>query len=89
MGCWMELADGPNSPRVRMTFKGGGFFVPTDSAGTHARVQGVIKVADVSPERVAHLEAEGAKVPRGSDGKAREVQDDRQRRRAQAGSTRR
>lgn len=75
-GCWMELATAKDAkgPGVRVTFKDYGFFVPLDSAGSTARVEGVVKVADLSDERAKHYESEGAIVPRGSDGKPREVQ---------------
>jgi hypothetical protein len=75
-GCWMELATAKDAkgPGVRVTFKDYGFFVPLDSAGSMARVEGVVKVAELSDERAKHYESEGAIVPRGSDGKAREVQ---------------
>lgn len=75
-GCWMELAaDGKDkSPGVRVTFKDYGFFVPLDSAGAQARVEGVLKVAELSDSRAQHYESEGAIVPRGADGKPREVQ---------------
>ncbi|QSQ19735.1 DUF4920 domain-containing protein [Pyxidicoccus parkwayensis] len=75
-GCWMELsADAQDkSPGVRVTFKDYGFFVPLDSAGSKARVEGVVKVAELSDSRAQHYESEGAIVPRGADGKPREVQ---------------
>lgn len=75
-GCWMELASSADSksPGVRVTFKDYGFFVPLDSAGSAARVEGVVKVAELSESRAKHYEGEGAIVPRGSDGKPREVQ---------------
>jgi len=75
-GCWMELAadDQPKSPGVRVTFKDYGFFVPLDSAGAQARVEGVVKVAELSEGHASHYESEGAVVPRGTDGKPREVQ---------------
>jgi hypothetical protein len=75
-GCWMELATAKDSkgPGVRVTFKDYGFFVPLDSAGSMARVEGVVKVAELSEDRAKHYESEGAIVPRGSDGKPREVQ---------------
>ncbi|MBK7863130.1 MAG: DUF4920 domain-containing protein [Archangiaceae bacterium] len=74
-GCWMELA--PTSgkgPGVRVTFKDYGFFVPLDSAGRTAKVEGQVKVAELSEETARHYESEGAVVPRGKDGKPREVQ---------------
>ncbi|AEI62223.1 DUF4920 domain-containing protein [Corallococcus macrosporus] len=75
-GCWMELAASgqDKGPGVRVTFKDYGFFVPLDSAGSQARVEGVLKVAELSDSRAQHYESEGAIVPRGADGKPREVQ---------------
>ena len=73
-GCWMELAPGAKGAGVRVTFKDYGFFVPLDSAGASARVEGVVKVTELSEGMAKHYEAEGALVPRGADGKPREVQ---------------
>jgi hypothetical protein len=73
-GCWMELANGDKGPGVRVTFKDYGFFVPVDSAGKRARVEGVVQVAALSEEDARHYESEGAVVPRGEDGKPEEVQ---------------
>ncbi len=73
-GCWMELAGDEKGPGVRVTFKDYGFFVPLDSAGRTARVEGVVSVKTLTDEMAKHYEAEGATVPRGKDGKAREVQ---------------
>jgi hypothetical protein len=75
-GCWMELATAGDAkgPGVRVTFKDYGFFVPLDSAGSQARVEGVLQVAELSDSRAQHYESEGAIVPRGADGKPREVQ---------------
>jgi hypothetical protein len=70
----MELAEGEKGAGVRVTFKDYGFFVPTDSAGSSARVQGVVKLATLSPEMAAHYESEGATVPRDASGQPREVQ---------------
>ena len=75
-GCWMELA--PTTEKgtqgCRVTFKGYSFFVPRDSAGATARVEGVVAVRAVTPGEVEHLESEGAvfsnKAP---DGSAKEV----------------
>ncbi|HYQ27878.1 MAG TPA: DUF4920 domain-containing protein [Polyangiaceae bacterium] len=65
-GCWMELAPGsdPKLPGCRVTFKDYGFFVPTDSAGAQAKVQGTLGVNTLPAERVAHLESEGGQFPR-------------------------
>jgi hypothetical protein len=73
-GCWMELAEGAKGAGVRVTFKDYGFFVPLDSAGASARVEGVVKVTELTESMAKHYEAEGAQVPRGADGKPREVQ---------------
>jgi len=73
-GCWMELASSDKGAGVRVTFKNYGFFVPLDAAGSAARVEGVVKVSELSEDMAKHYEAEGAIVPRGSDGKPREVQ---------------
>ncbi len=71
-GCWMEIGEGDAACRV--TFKDYGFFVPTDSAGARARVQGKVVTQRIEPARVAHLEAEGAKFRnRAADGSATEV----------------
>jgi hypothetical protein len=70
----MELAGTEKGPGVRVTFKDYGFFVPLDSAGSTAKVEGVVKVAMLDDAKAKHYEAEGATVPKGKDGKYREVQ---------------
>ncbi len=75
-GCWMELAEStdPKLPGCRVTFKDYGFFVPTDSAGAKALVQGTVEVASVEARRVEHLESEGANfASKQPDGTAQEV----------------
>lgn len=75
-GCWMEIAQGrdPKLPGCRVTFKDYGFFVPTDSAGAHAKVQGTFDVNTLPPERVAHLESEGGQFPhKNADGSVDEL----------------
>ena len=71
MGCWMELAPVEGGQGVRVTFKDYGFFVPTDSAGAKARVQGTVKVAQLSAAQAEHLRAEGGSMAAGAQ---REVQ---------------
>lgn len=74
-GCWMELAGtDAKGPGVRVTFKDYGFFVPLDSAGSTVKVEGVVKVSELSDARAKHYESEGATVAKGKDGKYREVQ---------------
>jgi hypothetical protein len=75
-GCWMELAASKDTaaPACRVTFKDYGFFVPLDSAGSSARVEAAVEVADLKPAYVAHMEQEGARfVNKNPDGSAREV----------------
>lgn len=75
-GCWMELAQSldPAQPGCRVTFKDYGFFVPLDSAGSTAKVQGLVEVTQVSSREVAHMEGEGAHfASKAADGSAREV----------------
>ncbi|HVY27053.1 MAG TPA: DUF4920 domain-containing protein [Polyangiaceae bacterium] len=75
-GCWMELSEAhdPAAPGCRVTFKDYGFFVPTDSAGSRARVEAKVESKIIKPELVAHLESEGAKfADKAADGSAREV----------------
>jgi uncharacterized protein (TIGR00251 family) len=75
-GCWMELADdaATTTPGCRVTFKDYGFFVPTDSAGARARVQGTIEIDTLSAAKVRHYEEEGAVFPaKKPDGTAPEV----------------
>ena len=72
----MELAEklDPALPGCRVTFKDYGFFVPLDSAGSSAKVQGTVQVQSVTPGEVQHLESEGAKfASKQADGSAREV----------------
>jgi hypothetical protein len=75
-GCWMELAGSTQAgaPGCRVTFKDYGFFVPTDSAGSRARVQGTVVVDTLPAATVRHYEEEGAVFPaKKADGTAPEV----------------
>lgn len=72
-GCWMELSEG-TGPGMRVKFKDYGFFVPLDAAGSKAKVEGQVKVTELSEGSARHFEKEGATIPRGTDGKPREVQ---------------
>lgn len=60
MGCWMELRERPEAPGVRVPMAGHSFFLPRDSAGRHATLQGRVTLQPLSPEARAHLESEGA-----------------------------
>jgi hypothetical protein len=71
-GCWMEIGEGEDACRV--TFKDYGFFVPTDSAGAYAKIQGKLDTREVEAAAVEHLESEGARFRnKRSDGSATEV----------------
>jgi len=75
-GCWMELSESADtaSAGCRVTFKDYGFFVPTDAAGSKARVEAAVQTKVVPASQVAHLEEEGAKfADKAPDGTAREV----------------
>jgi Domain of unknown function (DUF4920) len=58
-GCWLELKQGAAS--VHVTFEGYSFFVPKDSAGREAVLEGRLKVEKPKPEELEHLQGEGAK----------------------------
>jgi hypothetical protein len=73
MGCWMELAPAEGGAGMRVTFKDYGFFVPTDSAGAKARVQGTIRVAELSAAQAEHLRAEGGSMSAGAQREVRLV----------------
>jgi hypothetical protein len=75
-GCWMELSESPDpsAAACRVTFKDYGFFVPTDSAGSKARVEAKVETKTIKPAMVQHLEEEGAKfAEKSADGSATEV----------------
>jgi hypothetical protein len=58
-GCWLALHDGNVDAVVRM--KGHAFFVPTTSAGKHARVEGTVMLTKDGKE-CDEMEAENAKL---------------------------
>ena len=75
-GCWMEVAtsDADDAPAARVTFKDYGFFVPLDSAGSQATLEGQVEIKTVDEGEVEHMEAEGAKfAAKSEDGSAREI----------------
>jgi Domain of unknown function (DUF4920) len=76
-GCWMELATSAaaEAASCRIRFKDYGFFVPIDSKGANAKIEGVLMVNNVSKARVEHLEQEGAVFEsKNADGSANETQ---------------
>ena len=74
-GCWAEVAQDKDSKSVRVKMKGHSFFIPLQSAGAKARVQGTVEVKTLSKEQVDHMvEEDGAKFPnRKPDGTVTEV----------------
>jgi len=60
-GCWTILQDGDAHVRVR--FKDYGFFIPTDSSGSEAYVEGVVKSSMLSQKDARHY----AEETRGGD----------------------
>jgi hypothetical protein len=72
-GCWMQVKTGSGSAGMRVRFKDYGFFVPKDSKGMKARMQGVVQLKKLSKEDADHLDGEGAKLSRNPDGTATEA----------------
>lgn len=74
-GCWMELAPDKDSKSIRVSMKQHSFFIPLQSAGFKARVEGVFSVKTLSKEHVDHLiNEDGAKFDkRNADGSVTEV----------------
>jgi len=75
-GCWMEIA--PSTSRqpqsCRVTFKDYAFLVPTDAAGSWARLLGKVQVTVIPSAAVQHYESEGATFEtKRADGSALEV----------------
>lgn len=75
-GCWLELATAmaDAAPGCRVVMKDHAFFVPTDSAGSRARVEGYVETNTVPSAMVAHMESEGGRFPnKNPDGSATEL----------------
>jgi hypothetical protein len=73
-GCWLELAPEKDAQSMRVKMKGHTFFVPLDSAGLHAKVEGTVSVKTLTKDYVDHLIEDGAKFDkRNADGTVTEV----------------
>ena len=72
-GCWMELMPDGADRGIRVTFKDYAFFVPTDSGGAAARLEGTFERNTFSKADADHLIAEGVALTRNPDGTATEV----------------
>ncbi len=55
-GCWTVLRDG--AAHVRVRFKDYGFFLPPDSSGKRAFVEGVLTLKTLSEKEARHYESE-------------------------------
>lgn len=74
-GCWAEVAETAESRSVRVRMKNHAFFIPLESAGAIARVEGTVQVKTLSKAEVDHMiEEDGAKfASRNADGTVTEV----------------
>ncbi len=72
-GCWLELVPQGAERGIRVTFKDYGFFVPKDSAGHAARLEGAFERNVFSESDANHLIAEGVELTRNPDGTATEL----------------
>ncbi len=74
-GCWAELAPSAGASSVRVKMKDHAFFIPLQSEGLLAKVEGRVKVQTISKEQVKHMiEEDGAKFEKiNPDGTVTEV----------------
>jgi hypothetical protein len=74
-GCWAEVAENKDSKSVRVKMKDHSFFIPLQSAGAQARVEGIVQVKTLTKAMVDHMiEEDGAKFDnRNADGTVTEV----------------
>lgn len=74
-GCWAEVAENKESKSVRIKMKDHKFFIPLESAGAWARVEGSVQVKTLSKAQVDHMiEEDGAKFAnRNADGTVTEI----------------
>jgi hypothetical protein len=74
-GCWAELASAPDKPSIRIKMKDHAFFIPLQSEGLLAKVEGKVIVKTLSKETVKHMiEEDGAKFEKTNpDGTVTEI----------------
>jgi len=65
-GCWMTLAAAAAGPRVRVTFRDYGFFVPKDLAGRRVLAEGVFSVKTLPQAEAQHYADDEAQSGRPS-----------------------
>lgn len=73
MGCWMQLADGPDNKGVKVDFHDGGFVIPLGAAGMKARAMGTVTVTVLKPDEVTEAEGTGSAVTKNAKGEPVEV----------------
>jgi len=73
MGCWMQLADGPDTKGLRVDFHDGGFVIPLGAAGMKARAMGRVTVEVLTAEEAAKAEGTGSAVTKNAKGEPVEV----------------
>lgn len=73
MGCWMQLADGPDTKGLRVDFHDGGFVIPLGAAGMKARAMGTVTVEVLTAEEAAEAEGTGSAVTKNAKGEPVEV----------------
>ena len=75
MGCWLEITPKGGSGSVRVATKDHAFFIPLNSAGANATVEGMLKVKNLSAAEVKHMmEDDGAKFDKvNADGSVTEI----------------
>ncbi|MBV70416.1 MAG: hypothetical protein CMH52_03620 [Myxococcales bacterium] len=60
-GCWMTLGGKTKAARARITFKNYAFFVPLDSAGSSAVIEGKLELKSMSAAERQHLADDAGK----------------------------
>jgi len=73
MGCWMQLADGPDGKGVRVDFHDGGFVIPQGASGMKARAMGTVTVTVLKPDEVDEARGTGSAVSTNAKGESIEV----------------
>ena len=69
----MELKPEGATSGIRVTFKDYGFFVPVDSEGAVAVVEGAVQIRKLDKATADHLREEGAKIVEDASGEVVEI----------------
>ncbi len=73
MGCWMQVADGPDAKGIQVDFHNGGFVIPMGASGMVARAMGKVSVKVLSAEDATEAEGEGARIEKNAKGEMTEI----------------